>query len=445
MKNSLKRLTRYVLVAAISFSLAVPAMAATKEEVQNQIESLKSQQAELESQLSSLKQNKTDTETYIAELDEKIKIYLSQLEEVSNQLKATEAEITLTQENLVQAQEDEQVQYAALRARIKAMYESGDDDYVQMLLGSGDLKSMLNDQEYISKINEYDHNLLVNLQQIRDQIAAYEAELEEQKELQEAQKEQFELEKESLEKIVAQKEEELVAIGADIDSVYSDISVTQSEIDAENELLQEIIEQERKAAEEAARKKAEEEARRKAEEEARRKAEEEANNAGSSDDSDDDEDYGSNDDYSSSDDDDYSDSGSGSSGSSGTSMIWPVGSTSITSYFGYRSSPTAGASTYHRGLDIGASHGSSIWAAASGTVTTASYNSAMGNYIVISHGDVSTVYEHCSELYVSEGTYVSQGDTIAAVGSTGISTGAHLHFGVMVGGSYVNPLYYVSP
>ena len=126
-------------------------------------------------------------------------------------------------------------------------------------------------------------------------------------------------------------------------------------------------------------------------------------------------------------------------------MIWPVGSTSITSYFGYRSSPTAGASTYHRGLDIGASHGSSIWAAASGTVTTASYNSAMGNYIVISHGDVSTVYEHCSELYVSEGTYVSQGDTIAAVGSTGISTGAHLHFGVMVGGSYVNPLYYVSP
>lgn len=445
MKNRLKRLTRYVLVAAISFSLAVPAMAATKEEVQNQIESLKSQQAELESQLSSLKQNKTDTETYITELDEKIKTYLSQLEEVSNQLKATEAEITLTQENLAQAQEDEQVQYAALRARIKAMYESGDDDYVQMLLGSGDLKSMLNDQEYISKINEYDHNLLVNLQQIRDQIAAYEAELEEQKELQEAQKEQFELEKESLEKIVAQKEEELVAIGADIDSVYSDISVTQSEIDAENELLQEIIEQERKAAEEAARKKAEEEARRKAEEEARRKAEEEANNASSSDDSDDDEDYSSNDDYSSSDDDDYSDSGSSSSGSSGTSMIWPVGSTSITSYFGYRSSPTAGASTYHRGLDIGASHGSSIWAAASGTVTTASYNSAMGNYIVISHGDVSTVYEHCSELYVSEGTYVSQGDTIAAVGSTGISTGAHLHFGVMVGGSYVNPLYYVSP
>lgn len=80
-------------------------------------------------------------------------------------------------------------------------------------------------------------------------------------------------------------------------------------------------------------------------------------------------------------------SSSSSSSSSSTGMIWPVGSSSITSYFGYRSSPTAGASSYHRGLDIGASAGSSIWAAASGTVITASYNSAMGNYIVISHGN----------------------------------------------------------
>ena len=430
MKHGLKRFTRYVLVAALSVSLAVPTMAATKAEVQSQIEDLKNQQSELESQLAELKQNKSDTESYISELDDKIKTYLAQLEEVSAQLEQTESEISITQDNLAQAKEDEKTQYTALKARIKAMYESGDDDYLQMLLGSGDLKTMLNNQEYISKINEYDHNLLVNLQNIRDQIAAYEAQLEEQKQLQEAQKEQYEVEKESLEKIVAQKEEELVAIGSDIDSVNSDISSTQEEIDAENSLLQQIVEQERKAAEEAARKKAaEEEARKKAaEEEARRQQEAESS---SSDDS--------------SYDDSTDDSGSSNSNSS-TGMIWPVGSTSITSYFGYRSSPTAGASSYHRGLDIGASYGSSIWAAASGTVTTASYNSAMGNYIVISHGNgVCTVYEHCSSLYVSEGDYVSQGQTIAAVGSTGISTGAHLHFGVTVGGEYVNPLYYVSP
>lgn len=445
MKHGLKRFTRYVLVAALSFSLAVPAMAATKEEVQTQIENLKNQQSVLESQLADLKKNKSDTESYIAELDAKIEVYLAQLQEVSEQLEQTEAEITLTLENLEQAKADEEQQYTALKARIKAMYEAGEEDYVQVLLESGDLKSMLNDQEYISKINEYDHNLLVNLQKIRDQIAAYEAELEEQKELQEAQKEQYELEKESLEKIVAEKEEELVAIGSDIDSVSYDISATQEELDAENALLQEIIEQERKAAEEAARRKAEEEARRKAEEEAQKEQQSQSSNSSSSSSS---SDSSYEDDDDDDDDDDYSyDSGSSSSSSdSSTSMIWPVGSTSITSYFGYRNSPTAGASSYHQGLDIGASHGSSIWAAASGTVTTASYNSAMGNYIVISHGNgVSTIYEHCSALYVSAGEYVTQGTTIAAVGSTGISTGAHLHFGVSVGGSYVNPLYYVSP
>lgn len=422
MKRS-KKLIKYLLVAVLSLSMAVPAMAATKAEVQSQIANLKSQQAELESQLAELKQNKTDTESYIAELDEKIEVYRKQVEDISAQIIQTEAEITVTQENLEQAKEDEQVQYAALKARIKAMYESGDDDYVQVLLGSGDLKTLLNDQEYISKINEYDHNLLVKLQETRDKIAAYEAELEEKKELQEAQKEELQLEQESLEKVVAQKQEELIAIGADIDSVNSSISSNQSEIDANNQLLAEIEEEERRAAEEAARKAAEAEAaaKRAAQEEAARQAA-----AAASYDDDDDEDS--------------------SSSYSSTGFIWPCGATYITSYFGYRSSPTAGASSYHQGIDIGAGYGASIWAAASGTVTTASYSNAMGNYVVISHGNgVSTVYEHCSALYVSAGQYVSQGETIAAVGSTGISTGAHLHFGVSVGGSYVNPLSYVSP
>ena len=92
MKHGLKRFTRCVLVAALSVSLAVPTMAATKAEVQSQIENLKNQQSELESQLASLKKNKSDTESYISELDSKIKTYLAQLEEVSAQLEQTESE-----------------------------------------------------------------------------------------------------------------------------------------------------------------------------------------------------------------------------------------------------------------------------------------------------------------------------------------------------------------
>ena len=450
-----KGVMKFLLVAVLSLAMAVPASAATKEEVQSQIASLKSQQAELESQLASLKKNKTDTESYIAELDSKIQVYLKQLEEITAQIQQTDAEITLTKEQLAQAEADKEVQYAALKARIKAIYESGEDSALTLLLGESDLKSFLNDAEYMKKVNEYDHNLLVKLQETEDKIAAYEKELEDKQELQEAQKEQYELDKESLEKIVAQKEEELVSIGADISSVNSSISNNQEALDANNALLAQIEEEERRAAEEAARRAAEEEARRQAEAEAeaRRQAEEEARQTEAAtyadeeeDDDDDDEDYSSS---------SYSSSSSSSSSYyeeetsssySGSGFIWPCGSTYISSGFGSRSAPTAGASTYHCGIDIAAGSGASIWAAASGTVTTVDYNSAMGNYVVVSHGGgVCTVYEHCSSVCVSSGQSVSQGQTIAYVGATGIATGPHLHFGVTVGGSYVNPLSYVSP
>ena len=128
-------------------------------------------------------------------------------------------------------------------------------------------------------------------------------------------------------------------------------------------------------------------------------------------------------------------------------FIWPCPSSSrITSSFGDRESPTEGASSSHQGVDIGASTGSSILAAASGTVTISTYSYSAGNYIMINHGGgVSTVYMHCSELLVSAGQEVTQGQVIAKVGSTGYSTGPHLHFGIRVNGSYVNPINYVSP
>lgn len=128
-------------------------------------------------------------------------------------------------------------------------------------------------------------------------------------------------------------------------------------------------------------------------------------------------------------------------------FIWPCPASSrITSNFGDRESPTEGASSSHQGVDIGASAGSSILAAASGTVTISTYSYSAGNYIMVNHGGgVSTVYMHCSELLVSAGQQVTQGQVIGKVGSTGYSTGPHLHFGIRVNGSYVNPINYVSP
>ena len=136
---------------------------------------------------------------------------------------------------------------------------------------------------------------------------------------------------------------------------------------------------------------------------------------------------------------------SGQSDSSGSAQFtWPCpASHNVTSPFGDRNSPTAGASSNHKGIDIGAGSGSSIVAAASGTVTVSTYSESAGNYVTIDHGNgFHTVYMHASALYVKAGQKVSAGQQIAAVGSTGYSTGPHLHFGIMKNGVYVNPMNY---
>ena len=130
---------------------------------------------------------------------------------------------------------------------------------------------------------------------------------------------------------------------------------------------------------------------------------------------------------------------------SGGAFLWPCpSSTRITSNYGPRTAPTSGASSYHQGIDIGAAHGSDIVAAADGTVRAATSSSAAGNYVMIDHGGgLYSVYMHASELLVSPGQQVSAGQVIARVGSTGISTAPHLHFGVSLNGSYVSPWGYL--
>lgn len=126
-------------------------------------------------------------------------------------------------------------------------------------------------------------------------------------------------------------------------------------------------------------------------------------------------------------------------------MVWPLPSDhNIYAYYGYRKAPTAGASTYHKGLDIGGAYGSSIVSVLAGRVVGTGYNSTSGRYVEISHGNgVETRYLHCSKILVNVGDYVDQGQTIALVGSTGISTGAHLHFSLLINGNNVNPYPYL--
>lgn len=123
-------------------------------------------------------------------------------------------------------------------------------------------------------------------------------------------------------------------------------------------------------------------------------------------------------------------------------FLWPCPSSkSITSYFGNRVAPKAGASTDHKGIDIGASMGESVIAAAAGKVTTVAYSGARGYYIVVDHGNsYATLYQHLSRQDVRTGDMVKAGQQIGAVGETGISTAPHLHFEVHVNGTPVDPL-----
>lgn len=123
----------------------------------------------------------------------------------------------------------------------------------------------------------------------------------------------------------------------------------------------------------------------------------------------------------------------------------PVSDYTITSAFGYRKAPTAGASTYHQGIDMACPAGTPIYATRSGTVTRASYQAGgAGYYVSINHGDgFASIYMHMTRFVVSSGQSVSQGQLIGYVGSTGVSTGPHLHFGISYGGTYVNPMAYL--
>ena len=293
----------------------------------------------------------------------------------------------------------ENSQYESMKLRIRYMYERGETSFLNMLMESRNISDMLNRAEYISQISSYDRQKLTEYAEEKERIADQEAKLEEERGQLLSLQEATEAKQASVEKLMEEKTAELANYEGQIASAEGQLSDYEKDIQAQEDKI--------KAIEAEIRKK---------EEEAKKQAEA----AGQT----------------------YTPVNLGN-----ISFIWPCPSSSrITSQFGDRSAPTEGASTDHKGIDIGASTGSDIVAAASGTVIISTYSVSAGNYIMIDHGGgVFTVYMHCSQLLASVGDKVSQGQVIAKVGSTGYSTGPHLHFGIRSGGAYVNPLKYVSP
>ena len=433
MQKRFLRTLKAAVAFSLVFSLSVPAFAASsKEEVQQNLAALESQKAALQNRLANLQANKADTESYIAELDAELSVVYEEIERIDGELAQTEADLAQTQSDLEVAKAKEAEQYEALKARIRAMYEAGDTSMMEIFMQAEDIATILNASEYISKISDYDNALLEALNETRKQIETLEAQLEEQKAELEALKIEQEAKQEELQLVLDAKQAELGTIIGDIGDAYDSISNTDAMIAENNQILADIEYQEELARQAAIKKQQEEEA--------KKQQEQQNNNSGS----------GSANTGSGSSNTETPSSGtdSGNSGSSGSSsgsaatgsFIWPCAGGYISSGYGGRTSPTAGASSNHKGVDIAAASGTAIYAADGGVVTTSSYSTARGYYIVVSHGNgLSTLYQHCSSIAASVGQTVSQGQVIAYVGSTGYSTGPHLHYEVWVNGVPVNP------
>lgn len=396
----IRRITALGLILVLAAGIPIQASSASTEKVTEDDASTKSLQeaqdekAQLEKALKEaqgtiedLKDSKGDIESKVTELNQQLIDISARITDLENQLTAKSEDIQETKDELAGAKERETQQYADMKVRIQFMYENGQTSYLEALLSSRNISEFLNSADYIAQIQSYDRQKLTEYQDTVESIVNLEAQLEQEYTDLEALKSTVESNKATVAAMMRQKESELADISGDIEDAQSDADYYAAEIQAQEELIAAI---KRAEAEKAA-------------------------------------------------------AGVEEHPYTGGAFRWPCpSSTRVTSDYGTRVSPMSGASSNHKGIDIGASAGADIIAAADGTVTAASYSSAAGNYVMIDHGGgLYTVYMHASSLLVSPGQTVSAGDVIAKVGSTGISTGSHLHFGVSLNGSYVSPWSYL--
>ncbi len=354
-----------------------------KKQLQSSLTDIKKVKEELE-------QSKESLKLYVEQLDGQLATIQEKIADLKNKIAEKEEEIAQTETELEAAIADQENQYAAMKQRIRFMYEAGDTLYMEMIFSADSFGDMLNKAEYIEMLSAYDRKMLDEYVATRKLVELYMEQLEEDRAYLEEAKAGVESEEASLNSLIDEKKKTIEQVSSDIDTKEAAIAEYEAELKEQNEtiaMLEKIV----------------------AEEKAKLAKENRIKYDGGM-------------------------------------FAWPAPSyTRISDDYGNRIHPTLGVEKFHNGIDLAAPGGSAILAAYDGKVVAADYSNSMGNYIMIDHGDgLYTIYMHASALYVSKGTWVSKGQKIAAVGSTGRSTGNHLHFSVRLNGSYVSPWNYVS-
>lgn len=396
-----KKAVCVLLGIAIMFTYVEPARAVTNESIREkedqikkakeEVSNLKSSLTDVEALKKELERSKNDLTAYVTQLDSELSSIQEKIEEYNTRITEKEAQIVETTEELNEAIKQQEEQYEAMKKRIRFMYEKGDTFYLEMLFSSAGFADMMNKADYIEALSRYDRNKLEEYVQTREMVELCKEELETEKELLAEAKIAVEAEEANISSLIEEKEAQIKSVSGDISNKEAAIKEYEAMIAQENA---EIAALEKAVAEEKARLEAE-------------NAQARIYNGGM--------------------------------------FTWPCpGYKRISDEYGNRIHPILGTQQFHNGVDMAASSGTAILAAYDGDVIAATYSSSMGNYIMIDHGSgLYTIYMHCSALYVSKGQAVTKGQNIAAVGSTGRSTGPHLHFSVRLNGSYVSPWNYL--
>ena len=389
--KKMKRMCRIVAALLLAVCLVgaemAPVLAVTQAEIdklKNEANDLGNQKKELEAKLKELAGDKAKVLEQKKVLDQQIANTSAQIGNVEAQIADYASLITQTEEELADAEKREEAQYELFCQRVRAMEESGEVSYWSVLFGASSFTDMLARLDDVNEVMEADQKVIDDLKTLQVEITEKKEQLEDSKAEREAAKADLVSKKSELDK----QRKQAISLVNEINDNEQENKETLAALDAEEDrILAEALRLSKKLAEEQAA-------------------------AGKS------------------------------QQSNPGGYIWPVDSRYITSTVGGRTSPGGIGSTNHKGTDIGrVGYTSPIYAAKSGTVIVSQYSSSYGNYVVVSHGaGNTTLYGHMSSRSVSVGQYVNQGDVLGITGSTGHSTGPHLHFEVTENGVRIDPL-----
>ncbi len=385
-----------VLVGSMLFSMLaggiVTAGAATTSELKQQLNQINSQQKKIKEEIAELNKQVEAVSEKKAKLEEQMVLTEDEITAVQGIIEELEGEIKTTQQQLVEAQIKLDDMQDTFEKRIRNMYEQGDTSYLDVVLGSDSFSTMIEYMEYVSRIMDYDKKLLEEYEAAKNAVAAAKAKLELDKAEQEDYKGTLEVKYDELDDQRAEQEKLQKQLEEDVELKERESKKMESEKAAINSEIAELSRKAKAAYEDSLK--------------------------------------------------------SGLKSSSGVpysgNFSWPLPSRgTLTSAYGWRN--LWGSRNFHSGTDIAMPTGTTIMAAAPGTIVKSGMYNSYGNYVVVDHGGgVMTGYAHMSRRSVSVGQSVSAGQKLGEVGSTGNSSGPHLHFQVFINGSTTDPMKYFS-